>query len=156
MMIHIRKMEAKDYPSVDQLMQQLHLIHVKGRPDMYRNMEHPFSLKEFEEKVEDEECISVLAETEEKRIAGICFVQMRNKTNMIYKRTAYMDDLIVDERYQQQGIARLLFEEAEKEAKRLGAERLDLMVWGFNEKALKFYETMGMKPQRYIYEKNIK
>jgi hypothetical protein len=37
----------------------------------------------------------------------------------------------------------------------MGAERLDLMVWDFNEDARKFYEKMGMKPQRYIYESKL-
>ena len=34
----------------------------------------------------------------------------------------------------------------------MGAGRLDLMVWGFNETAFAFYEKMGMQVQRYILE----
>ena len=30
-----------------------------------------------------------------------------------------------------------------------------LMVWSFNEKALIFYEELGMKTQRYIFEKEL-
>ena len=40
----------------------------------------------------------------------------------------------------------------ELERKNEEQRRLDLMVWDFNENARKFYESMGMKPQRYIYE----
>ena len=106
----------------------------------------------FQEMVENEDMISVVAE-ENNTIVGICFVSMREKTCMVKRRTAYMDDLCVDEAFRGKGIGRILFAHAKKRAKEMGAERMDLMVWNFNESALKFYEEMGMKPQRYIMEK---
>jgi GNAT superfamily N-acetyltransferase len=51
--------------------------------------------------------------------------------------------------------ARALFAEAEKQAKELGAVRIDLMLWSFNESTRKFYESLGMTPQRYIFEKKL-
>ena len=105
----------------------------------------------FQEMVENEDMISVLAE-EDDAVVGICFVSMRAKTCMVKRRTAYMEDLCVDEACRGKGIGRKLFEYAKKRAKEMGAERMDLMVWNFNESALKFYEEMGMKPQRYIME----
>ena len=47
------------------------------------------------------------------------------------------------------------FKFAEKRAKELGAKRIDLMVWGHNRIAIHAYETYGMTPQMYIYEKHI-
>ena len=41
--MNIRTMIIEDYPSVDRLMHQLHKIHVEGRPDLYVDMEHPYS-----------------------------------------------------------------------------------------------------------------
>lgn len=60
--MNIRNMIVQDYNVVDQLMQQLHNIHVKGRPDLYVDLEHPYSLEEFRQKIEDDNCISILAE----------------------------------------------------------------------------------------------
>ena len=37
----------------------------------------------------------------------------------------------------------------------MGASRIDLMVWEFNECAKELYASLGMKPQRYIFEKEI-
>lgn len=48
-----------------------------------------------------------------------------------------------------------LFEEATKRAKDAGAKRLDLMLWGFNESARAFYESLGMKEQRRILEQEL-
>lgn len=150
----IRCIRKDEYNEVDRLMQQLHKIHVNGRPDLYVDLEHPYSKEDFEKLVDNEEVISIAAE-EQGVILGICFVSMRNKSGMVTMRTAYMDDLVVDEKFQRRGIAKKLFVEAEKRAKALGAERLDLMVWSFNESAKNLYESLGMKTQRCIYEKKL-
>ena len=150
--MQIRDMRLEDYKEVDRLMAQVHKLHVEGRPDLYIDVEHIYSMEMFREMVENEDMISVVAE-EEHTVVGICFVSMRAKTCMVKRRTAYMEDLCVDESCRGKGIGRFLFEYAKKRAKEMGAERLDLMVWNFNESALKFYEEMGMKPQRYIMEK---
>lgn len=149
--MQIRNMRLEDYREVDRLMAQVHKLHVEGRPDLYIDVEHIYSMELFQEMVENEDMISVLAE-EDDVVVGICFVSMRAKTCMVKRRTAYMEDLCVDEACRGKGIGRKLFEYAKKRAKEMGAERMDLMVWNFNESALKFYEEMGMKPQRYIME----
>lgn len=149
--MQIRNMRLEDYREVDRLMAQVHKLHVEGRPDLYIDVEHIYSMELFQEMVENEDMISVLAE-EDDAVVGICFVSMRAKTCMVKRRTAYMEDLCVDEACRGKGIGRKMFEYAKKRAKEMGAERMDLMVWNFNESALKFYEEMGMKPQRYIME----
>ena len=59
------------------------------------------------------------------------------------------------EAHQRKGIATKLFEESTRLAKEAGAKRLDLMVWGFNDKARAFYEKIGMKEQRRIMEQEL-
>ena len=51
----IRDMESKDYPEIDRLMKELHELHVKGRPDLYTELEHPYSKEEVEKIVDDPE-----------------------------------------------------------------------------------------------------
>ena len=148
--MQIRDMRLDDYNEVDRLMAQVHKLHVNGRPDLYVDVEHIYSMEMFNNMVENQDIISIVAE--EDTIVGICFVSMREKTCMVKRRTAYMDDLCVDESCRGKGVGKLLFEHAKSRAKEMGAERLDLMVWSFNKSALKFYEEMGMKPQRFIME----
>jgi ribosomal protein S18 acetylase RimI-like enzyme len=148
----IRNIRIDDYEAVDKLMQLLHTVHVEGRPDLYTPLEHPYSKEEFEKLVVDNKVISIAAE-ENHMVIGICFVSIRDKSGMVSMKTAYMDDLAVAKEYRHRGIAKALFAEAEKRAKELGAIRLDLMVWSFNESAKQLYESLGMTPQRYILEK---
>ena len=150
----IRNMTLDDYETVDKLMQQLHNLHVEGRPDLYVALEHPYSETEFKEKVESDDYISILAE-EDDMVIGICFVKMKKRSMMVNMPTAYMDDLCVDKAMLRKGVATKLYREAEKRAKELGAKRMDLMVWGFNEEAIAFYKSLGMKEQRYIFEKEL-
>ena len=149
--MQIRNMILDDYNEVDQLMAQVHQLHVNGRPDLYIDVEHIYSFDQFKEMVENEDMITILAEENDK-VIGICMVSMRTRTCMVKRRTAYMEDLCVDEACRGKGIGKKLFLYAKDQAVKMGAERLDLMVWDFNENARKFYESMGMKPQRYIYE----
>ena len=149
--MQIRNMVLDDYKEVDRLMAQVHKLHVNGRPDLYIDVEHIYSFEQFKEMVENEDMITILAE-EGESVVGICMVSMRAKTGMVKRRTAYMEDLCVEESCRGKGIGKELFLFSKKLAEKMGAERLDLMVWDFNEDARKFYESMGMKPQRYIYE----
>ena len=69
------------------------------------------------------------------------------------KEELFQDDMFVHPSYRGQKIATTLFHEMEQKAKELGATRIDLMVWEFNESAQELYRSLGMTPQRYILEK---
>ena len=152
--MQIREMKLEDYKEVDRLMAQVHGLHVQGRPDLFIDVEHIYSMEDYIKMVENDDMITVLAE-EDGAVVGICIVSMRSKTGMVKRRTAYMEDLCVDESCRGKGVGKKLFTYVKCKAKEMGAERLDLMVWAFNENALKFYKEMGMKPQRYIFEENL-
>lgn len=152
--MEIRKMKENDYGQVDKLMSQVHKLHLKNRPDLYVDVDHVYSLEEYQDMLQNDDVISILAE-ENGKVLGICFVSMRSRTCMVKRLTAYMDDLCVDQESRGRGIGKQLFRHAEILAREKGAERLDLMVWAFNDYAKEFYESMGLKPQRYIYEKQL-
>ncbi|OUN25895.1 GNAT family N-acetyltransferase [Blautia sp. An81] len=152
--MEIRDMESKDYPEIDRLMKELHELHVKGRPDLYTELEHPYSREEFEKIVSNPGIIAILAE-EKSVVIGLCIGTLRKKSGMVEMKTMYIEDLIVDRNFRGKGIASQLYEEMEERGRNTGAKRLDLMVWEFNSDAKRFYEKQGMRPQRYIYEKEL-
>ena len=150
----IRKLTLLDYEAADRLIQHLHDMHFEARPDLYVAKVHPYSLEEYEEKVTSEKYISLAAE-EDGEVVGIVFVRLADKSLMVDMPIAQMNALCVDEAHQRKGIATKLFEEATKQARDAGAKRLDLMLWGFNDKARAFYEKIGMKEQRRILEQEL-
>ena len=53
------------------------------------------------------------------------------------------------------GIGTALLYASEAEAKRRGAESLELMVWSFNKSAMRFYESAGMTVRSLVMEKKL-
>jgi ribosomal protein S18 acetylase RimI-like enzyme len=56
-----------------------------------------------------------------------------------------IDDICIDQRCKKRGIGKLFFEEAKRLAKEINAKFIELMVWEFNQDAIRFYEKMGME-----------
>ena len=138
---------------IDSYMQELHDLHVQGRPDLFIPASHIYSEADFREITTDGNHIA-LAMTDDHFIAGFIIASLRTKSNMVTGTLiAYVDDMFVHPSYHGQKIATTLFHEMEQKAKELGATRIDLMVWEFNESAQELYRSLGMTPQRYILEK---
>lgn len=151
-MLKIRNVKKRDYEAVDGLLQQLQAIHMKGRPELYGPVEHCMARECFESLISNDEVIALLAELD-RAVVGVCFVSLLNQSGMVKMRTAFIDQIVVDEPYRGQGIGKALFAEVTKRARAIGAKRLDLIVWSFNQPATAVYERLGMTPQRHIYEK---
>lgn len=85
-------------------------------------------------------------------IAGIALATIKNRT----VRSIYIDAIFVLEPFRWRGIATRLFRQIQDTASEIGAERMDLMVWAFNAPALAFYQSLDMKEQRIVLEKQVK
>ena len=59
----------------------------------------------------------------------------------------YLEDLVVDERARGSGAGRALFDQLGREARRLGAKRIDWAVLDWNDSAMAFYRAIGGRPQ---------
>ncbi len=147
----IRKIRKKDYDAIDRLLLQLHKVHVEGRPELFSDIEHFMSRDSFENLIADETMIAILVE-KWNRVIGCCFASILNHSGMVSMKTVYIDQIVVDENYRREKIGDAMFREIQKQAKKIGAKRVDLMVWSHNEAAIRAYESYGMVRQRYVYE----
>lgn len=151
----IRKMEPKDFDTVHRLMEQLHGLHVQNRPDVYRDAD-PLDENEFAAFLEDMGKIGLVAEIDG-TVAGFCDAVMKQPQNPLMQpvRTAYLDDICVDEACRHRGVGKALMQAMEKAAREAGAETLLLTVWSFNHAAAAFYEATGMSPRNVVMEKKL-
>ena len=88
---------------------------------------------------------------ESDEVIGYCFgIFQQYKDNSILTniKTLYIDDLCVDEKFRGKGIGKELYEAALSLAKEKGCYNLTLNVWSCNESAIRFYESMGLIPQK--------
>ena len=63
-------------------------------------------------------------------------------------KTLYIDDLCIDENHRGQHVGSALYDAACKYAKMRKCYNVTLNVWCCNESAVKFYESLGLTPQK--------
>ena len=147
----IRELTIGDFDKVEQMMAELHKIHVENRGAFYTENQHPIAKKKYKAMLKDKNKIA-LAFAENEEIVGIVIATVKDHT----VRSIYIDAIFVLEQFRRQGIATQLYRQIEVIASEIGAERMDLVVWAFNASALAFYKSLGMTGQRIVLEKQVK
>jgi ribosomal protein S18 acetylase RimI-like enzyme len=146
MEISIREGNIDDYRELNDLNCQIHDIHVKDRPDVYKKTEVPLDKDYYSCLLKDENAKVILA-VEEGKTVGYSIFEIKstpNISNLVYRKIIYIDDICVDEGYSGKGIGEKLFNHIAEYGKSVGAHSLELSVWEFNRSAIEFYNKMGM------------
>ena len=146
----IRFAKEKDIPKLGDLLRQVCLVHHNGRPDLFK-VGRKYTDQELQVLLADKNCPILVAVDETDTVIGYCFCVYQQPTAggaLKPVKTLYIDDLCVDENLRGQHIGRTLYEAALKLAKDSGCYNVTLNVWSCNPSALKFYESLGMKPQK--------
>ena len=154
--IIIRKAKIDDFMQVHKLVMQVHKEHVKAREDIYRNS-NPLDIDMFKEESTDINNVYLVAE-QDNRIIGICFSKIKEINNnkiMKDRKILHIEDICVDKSKQRTGIGTLLYQEILKIAKEQKVNSVELMVWSFNNNAIKFYENLGMNVKNLKFEYKI-
>ncbi|MEL3971890.1 GNAT family N-acetyltransferase [Rossellomorea oryzaecorticis] len=145
----LRPAVLSDYEGLKPIHKEVHDLHVEGRPDKYNPADNTLDWEYFKSLVSNEEGIIYMIEYNGEII--VFAILRKNKSTeretVVKQSYVFMEDLGVKETFRGNGLGRLLFEKAIEFTKEVGAVSLELGVWEFNETAIKFYETMGMKTQ---------
>lgn len=146
----IRFATEKDIPKIMDLLSQVDLVHHNGRPDIFK-IGTKYSADELKVLLADKERPILVAVDENDSVMGYCFCifeQHVNNSVLTDIKTLYIDDLCVDEKLRGKHIGRQLYDAALKLAKENGCYNLTLNVWSCNQSAMRFYESLGLKPQK--------
>ena len=146
----IRRAIEKDIPKIIDLLKQVCLVHYKGRPDIFK-VGTKYSAEELKAILKDDIRPILVSVDENDNVQGYCFcIYQRQENNSVLTdiKTLYIDDLCVDETLRGKHIGKELYESAVELAKETGCYNLTLNVWSCNESALKFYESLGLLPQK--------
>lgn len=148
-MLEIRHAEAEDYEAVKELETFVFHLHQQARPDYFQASGEGYSKHGFE-KLLSLPCPIAWVAIEDHRIVGLCFGKIEETAGNSFckaRRVAEIEDLVTLPAYQGHGVATALMAKAREQAAAEQAETLELCVWSFNEKAIRFYERMGMRIQ---------
>ena len=136
----IRTLGRDDYAQAAEIFAFVHALHQANRPDIYRKTNVPLGEDEFFKMCDDPHEIMLCA-VRDGKILGLARTVMRG--NAVLPQAQGM------------GIGTALLYASEAEAKRRGAESLELMVWSFNKSAMRFYESAGMTVRSLVMEKKL-
>ena len=141
-------------PDMIRLLRQVGRVHYEGRPDIFRSDAQKYDEESLKALLLDENR-PILVAQENGAVLGYAFCVVQNTQNdpvLQDVKTVYIDDLCVDEKCRGNGVGKALYYAVLDYAKGIGAYNVTLNVWAKNENALKFYERMGLMPQKYGME----
>lgn len=142
MEITVRKATLEDYDSALKLMDQVQMMHVSWRPDIYRETECILPLENYRSFVENDAFFVAEADGSVVGIMSLLFRHIENPA-MVTRDIIYVDSMAVDENFRGQGVGHKFFEEI----KRLKAEKkfdgIELSVNAMNKAAYEMYIKYG-------------
>ena len=148
--MEICRAEEKHIPGMIKLLKQVGQVHHEGRPDLFRAGAQKYNEADLHSLLRDESRPIFIAQ-ENDRVLGYGFCILKETVSdpvLTDSRTLYIDDLCVDESCRGKHVGSALYRHICQYAGSLRCNSVTLNVWSFNTGAMKFYETMGMKPQK--------
>ena len=149
--MEIRRAMEKDMDGINNLLQQVCLVHHKGRPDLFKYGAKKYTDDQLKAIIHDDNRPIFTATDEDGKVLGyaFCIFQQHINDNILTDiKTLYIDDLCVDENIRGRHIGKQLYEAVLAFAREQGCYNVTLTVWSLNEPARKFYESCGLKPQK--------
>ena len=131
-------------------------MHHNGRPDLFKGPATKYNAEELEKILQDDLTPVFVCVNEDNEVLGHAFCihkQVLNDSVLTDIRTLYIDDICIDESARGKGIGKKLYGHVLDYAGTNGFYNITLNVWNCNPGAVKFYEAMGLKPQKVCMEK---
>ncbi|SEQ52897.1 Ribosomal protein S18 acetylase RimI [Lachnospiraceae bacterium NE2001] len=147
----VRRAEIGDIPAILELLVQVDMVHHNGRPDLFRGPATKYNAEELKEIIANEKTPVFVCVNDEGKVLGHLFGMFKQELNDSVQtdiKTLYIDDICVDEAARGQGVGRTLYDFIKGFAKKEGCYNITLNVWCCNPDAMKFYENMGLVPQK--------
>ncbi|MCR4851441.1 MAG: GNAT family N-acetyltransferase [Lachnospiraceae bacterium] len=147
----VRKALEKDIPRILELLVQVDMVHHNGRPDIFKGPATKYDADELKDILKDPKTPVFVCVDDNDIPQGHAFCVHKQEIGdhvLTDIRTLYIDDICVDENSRGRHIGKALYDHVIEYARREGFYNVTLNVWSLNPSAMKFYEAMGLKPQK--------
>ena len=155
MQLTIRRAEARDIDKILELLVQVDMVHHNGRPDLFNGPATKYNAEQLFTIISDEKTPVFVCVDESDIPLGHAFCihkQIVGDSVLTDVRTLYIDDICVDEAARGRHVGKTLFDGVIDYAKAERFYNVTLNVWTCNEPAMRFYEAMGLLPQKISME----
>lgn len=150
----IRKAKLTDIDRLSELLYEVHKLHARHRPDVFKKRKQKYTKKDLE-SILTNELTPVWVAEEKKQVVGYLFgiyEEIKDHKSITDRKSLYIDDLCVDKDFRKKGIGRQLYNYAKMVARTNGCYDITLNVWNLNPGAIAFYEKLGMQPMKVYME----
>jgi len=147
----IRKALPQDIPGILELLVQVDMVHHNGRPDLFKGPATKYDAEQLSHIIADDQTPVFVCVSDDGAVLGHAFCihrQIVGDAVLTDIRTLYIDDICVSEAARRTGIGSQLYAAVLAYARASGCYNVTLNVWSCNPGAQKFYENLGMKPQK--------
>lgn len=155
----MRNAKFSDFNDVNNLMLELHNLHVKNRNDVFKATDSPMKEEYFKDLLNNKDVkLFVIENLENSEIVGYSNLKLMNTPNIdivVKSKYIYIDDFCIKQAYKRKGIGKKLFNFILEYAKEQCVDSVQLNVWSFNEDAIEFYKFMGMKERNVRMEMRV-
>jgi ribosomal protein S18 acetylase RimI-like enzyme len=139
-----------------ELLVQVDMVHHNGRPDLFKGPATKYNEAQLKAILSDDTKPVFVCTDEDGRVMGHAFCvhqQVVGDSVLTDIRTLYIDDICVDEQTRGRHVGSALYDAVIAYAREQGFYNVTLNVWTCNPGAMKFYEAMGVLPQKICMEK---
>lgn len=144
-----------DIPAIMRLLHQVNDVHAEGRPDIFIKGHTKYSEDEVLDIISNPATPVFILSDEQDQPLAYCFCLVQDHTDdphLCHFKSLYIDDLCVDENCRGKHLGSKLYEYVKDWASKNGFYNITLNVWSKNPSAIRFYEAMGLTPQKTTLE----
>ena len=148
--MEIRFAQKEDVSGILTLLRQVGQVHHQGRPDIFRSNAQKYGASQVLAMMDSSKTPIFVAVEDGKVLGyGFCIIKEHAMDPVIADhRELYIDDLCVEENCRGQHIGKAIYEAIVRYGKMRKCYNVTLNVWSCNTDAMKFYESLGLKPQK--------
>ena len=149
--MEIRRAKLEDLEGINKLLRQVLMVHHNGRPDLFKANVKKYNDDELIEIIKDDDRPIFVGVDANHKVLGYacCVYQQHINDNVLTDiKTLYIDDICVDEEVRGKHVGKRIYEHVISFAKENGFYNVTLNVWSLNPGAIKFYESLGLKPYK--------
>lgn len=149
--ITIRPATLEDYDAVKTLFEYVDQVHAEALPDLFQQSEEPARSQEWFAQMSESPDACLFVAEHQGLLVGMVLCTLRSSPTFplfVPRRYGHINELIVRESFQRQGIGQRLIQRIHEWVHSLGIMELELDVYEFNTRAHRFYEHLGYQTMR--------
>ena len=151
MALTVRRAQNGDIPKIMELLVQVNMVHHTARPDIFKGPTTKYTEAQLEEIIANDSTPVFVCTDSSGDVLGHAFCIIHEVSNdrlLADIKTLYIDDICVDENARGMHVGRTIYKYVKEYAQDEKFYNITLNVWSCNESAMKFYEALGLKPQK--------